>query len=400
MFGEIKRSSENLLLFGLVLLPFYELIIYLLMPNGKIPDWIDLRITKEYISIGLALTLTACAWAEAKRISCPNKWALFFLIFMFFNLSKSPIGFVQPVVDLSLLGSYTAEFKVFSFFLMFCSLASCQFSKETIDRILTVMFIGALLMSVYMILQALNLDQIFKPKPEYFASDVKGIRVGGFFGQPTLAVPFLAMSVPIAVYFKKYLAIVLLSVALILTKSDFAFASIALIALLYSIKTKRFIPLFIVASIAGAALLLLHPHKYFSGNGRFEVWVMILKDVFSGEMNGVPVRIGLFGAGLNNFGKVFTALHASAYTRAHNEFLQVLWCCGVVGEAIFLMIHYNVAKTALSIMKNPAVRTLSISLAVAIFCAMGTFVYQLGVYQFYIVAMAALIYQMKERVTA
>ena len=391
--------TKKILLLGLVLLPFYEFIIYILMPNGRIPEWIDLRITKEYIALGLALILTASAWLEVKKLECPNKWTLYFLIFLFFNLSKSPIAVVNPIVDLSLLGNYSAEFKVFAFFLMYCSLASCKFSKETIDRILFVILASALVMSGYMILQALNLDQIYKPKPEYFASEVKGLRVAGFFGQSTLAVPFLVMAIPLAVYFRGRLAVILLSGAALLTGSDFAVISLVALWFIYSHKSRNRLVfgVMVVLAIVYAKMFIIHDIYVFNDNGRFLVWKQILTDVFSGQINGVDVRIGLFGAGLNNFGEIFTALHTSAYTRAHNEYLQILWCCGVVGLGIFLMIHYDIFKAAFDSREDERIKPIVIALMMLILCSCGTFVMQLGVYQWYIIIFVGLIYQLKEK---
>jgi len=387
------------LLFGLVLLPFYEFIIYILMPAGRIPEWIDFRVTKEYIAIGLALIVTALVWKEVKKIECPNMWTLWFLVFMFFNLSKSPIAVANPIVDLSLLGRFSAEFKVFTFFLMFCTVSSIKFSDRFIEKIFFTLFVGAIVMSFYMILQALNLDQILKPKDAYLLGEVKGVRVAGFFGQPTLAVPYLLMGIPFAVYFKKIWGVIVIGIAALLTGSDFAIVGLALIFGIYSIGKKRMMVVSGIAFVGCLILYALKPDKLFFDNGRFLAWGMILEDVFSGKINGVDVRIGLFGAGLNNFGEMFTALHTSAYTRAHNEFLQVLWCCGVVGEAIFVMINFEVFKTAWSVVRDNRAKTLAISLVAIVFCSMGTFVFQLGAYQFFTVLIVALIYQLKNQNT-
>lgn len=385
--------TKKILLSGLVLLPFYELIIYLLMPAGKIPEWIDLRVTKEYIAVGLALILTTCIWQQIKKIECPNKWALFFLIFLFLNLSKTPIGVIAPIVDVSLLGNFSAEFKVFSFFLMFCSVASCRFSLKFFDEVLFLIFISAVVMGGYMVAQTLNLDQIYKPKPEYFNTDVTALKTAGFFGQPTLAVPFIVMAIPFAVYFRKTWGVIVLSIAALLTRSDFAIASLVALFVLYSIGKKKMMIVSGFIVIACVVAYFLKPYGLFNDNTRFTVWMQILRDVFSGEINGVEVRIGLFGAGLNNFGEIFTALHSSAYTRAHNEFLQILWCCGIVGEYIFLMINYDTFKTAFEKINDERMRAVLFSLITMVVCSMGTFVFQLGVYQFFVTLMAGLIYQ-------
>ena len=390
----ISNMSRKLLLSGLIFIPFYELIIYSILPSGKLPEWVDFRITKEYIAIGMALILTAWIWNSGKKISCPNKWMLFFLIFLWFNFSKTPIAVANPIVDLSLIGRYSAEFKVFSFFLMFCSLSSVRID---VKKIMRVIMMCSIVMAGYMILQSCNLDQIFKPKPEYFHTDVTALRVAGFFGQPTLTVGFIAMGIPLAIYFKNWFGVCLLTVAAMLTGSAFAVGSIVVLIAMYSFSSKKkwmiaFGCLLVASCIA---LYFLKPHDLFTDNGRFRVWTMILKDVFSGEINNAPVRIGLFGAGLNNFGEIFTALHTSAYTFAHNDYLQVLWCCGVTGLFLVLAIHYDVFKTAWQIRAIPEIKAVSFSLILLCFCACGTFVFQLGVYQVYVVVLASLIYQIK-----
>lgn len=391
------KITRIILISGLILLPYYEGILYILMPSGKIPEFIDLRQTKEYIALGLALALTVAAWLEVKKLECPNKWTLFFLMFLFFNLSKSPIGVVNPTVDVSLLGSYSAEFKVFAFFLMFCSLASCRFSQDFIDRILKTILMCAVVMSGYMILQACNLDQIYKPKPEYFISAVKSLRIAGFFGQPTLALPFLVMAIPFAVHFKNWPALGILSIAALLTGSDFAIISLVALWFIYSYYSKRrlIFGVLVIVGIVCVKMFFINDPQLFNDNGRFFVWGQILNDVFSGQINGVEVRIGMFGAGLNNFGKVFTALHQSAYTRAHNEYLQILWCCGVVGLGNFLMIHLDIFKTALLCRANKRMKPIISALIMLMLCSCGTFVWQLGAYQFYTAVLIALVYQIR-----
>ena len=388
--------TRKLLLSGIVLILFYEVIVWVLMPSGRIPEWINFRVTKEYIAVGLALFLTALIWLETGKLSCPNMWALFFLIFLFFNLSKSPIiGAGNDSVEVGVLGNFTAEFKVFSFFLMFCSIASARFDDKFIEEIILTIFLSGVVMSVYMILQAMNLDQIFKPKPEYFNTDVKALRVAGTFGQPTLAVPFLAMCIPLAVYSRSALGLIALMVlptAMLLTGSDFAFASLLLLTLLYSFRSKIFSYILTFTLLVIPALLFFKPLQFFNDNGRFNAWWLILGDVFSGEINGLPVRFGLFGAGLNNFA-LFRSFHETVFMHAHNEYLQVLWCGGVIGLALFLMIHIDIIQKAVDWISEKRIKAIFFSLLVVMLCSFGTFVMQLGAYQFLIVLMAGLIYQ-------
>lgn len=344
--------TRKVLLSGIILLLFYEAIIWFLMPSGRIPEWIDFRVTKEYTAVGLALFLTAFIWVDVGKLICPNKWALFFLIFLFFNLSKTPlIGVGNEGIEVGLLGNFSAEFKIFAFFLMFCAISSAKFSQELIDEILLTILISGIVMGFYMIVQSMNIDQIFRPKPEYFNTYVKGIRVAGTFGQPTLVVPFLAMCIPIAVYFGNPLAIPPILAAMILTGSDFTYLSVLFLGLLYSMRTRIF-PFLLTASVIAIPILMYFtPYRFFTDNGRFNAWGYLLKDVFSGEINGLPIRIGLFGAGFNNFG-LFRSFHDSAFMHAHNEYLQVLWCGGVVGLLIFLMIHFDVFKTVLKFLRG------------------------------------------------
>ena len=149
--------------------------------------------------------------------------------------------------------------------------------------------------------------------------------------------------------------------------------------------------------MAGAYMIFTHPAQYFNFNGRLEVWRQILQDIFTGQIQGVSAHIGMTGAGLGNFGTVFTALHSSPWTTAHNEYLQVLWTCGVIGLFIFLMIHVDIAKVAWLTSRYPGAPAVFLSLLMLAVCAMGTFVWNLGVYQFYTVVLVGLLYQIQRK---
>ncbi len=387
----------RLLIMGLVLLPFYEFFLYLLMPGAKVPEWIDMRVTKEYIAVGLAMALTLIVWIKKKRIECPNIWAAVFVGFLFLNLSKTPISVTNTIIDVSRMGSFPGEFKVLAFFMFFCAMTTMDIGRRQIRVILKTIYLCGMAMAVYMVIQALRLDQIYRPLPSSMIGAVKNPAVAGFFGQPTLAVPFLCLTAPIAVYFKEWIGLGLIAVAAVLTGSDFAIICLFLLLLLYSFRHRILFVLTGALMLPCLFLLIKHPAQYFRFSGRLEVWAQILKDVFTGQINNVTAHIGMTGAGINNFGSVFTALHSSPWTTAHNEYLQVLWTCGVIGFVIFLMIHIDVLKVAWMTDWVPASMALSLSILMLLVCAMGTFVFQLGVYQVYVIALVGLLYQIQKK---
>ncbi len=169
-----------------------------------------------------------------------------------------------------------------------------------------------------MIFQALHLDQVYRPLPTSQIGAVKNPAVSGTFGQPTLAVPFLALSLPLSVFFRRWWELAIIAVAIVLTGSDFALICLWFLLFLYSFRNKLLFCLTIPAAMAGVYMIFTHPAQYFNFNGRLSVWEQILKDVFTGQIQGVSAHIGMTGAGLNNFGTVFTALHSSPWTMAHN----------------------------------------------------------------------------------
>lgn len=386
---------KRLLLLGLVLLPFYEFFIYILIPGAKVPEWIDMRVTKEYIAVGLAIALTVTCFLEGNSISCPNKWAIIFIGFLFFNLSKSPINVSRETIDVARLGQFLAEFKIFSFFLMFCCISSTKLSNRFIKVALKTIYLSAVVMGIYMIMQALRLDQIYKPLPLDVTLAVKSPGVAGFFGQPTLAVPFLCSAIPLALFFKDLWSAGIIAVSSLLTGSDFAILSIVVVSVLYFLKNKWIIIVPFVLLGAGAYSKGLN---FFNDNGRLVVWKQILSDVFTGRINGVEAHIGMTGAGINNFSTFFTAIHQSPYTFAHNEYLQILWSCGIIGLGIFLMIHIDVIKTFNAIRKSEFFQPLALFLLVMCLCACGTFVWQLGIYQYFTVAILGIVYQLKRTI--
>lgn len=389
----------RVLLLGLVLIPFYELFLYLLMPGAKVPEWIDMRVTKEYLAVGLATTLTIVSWKKSKSLNCPNFWILAFVGFLFLNLSKTPIAVTNPIIEVARMGSFPGEFKVLIFFLFFCSMTTVNIGKRQMEIIFKTIYLSGVVMAVYMIIQALKLDQIYRPLSSVEIGQVKSPAVAGFFGQPTLSVPFLCLTIPFAVYFKKWIGVIVIAIGTLLTGSDFAIICLMVLTLVYSVKNRWLLLVAFASSLPVIYMMIKKTAHFFDFNGRLAVWGQILQDVFTGTINGVTAHIGMTGAGFSNFGVVFTALHQLPWSFAHNEYLHILWTCGCLGLAIFLMIHFDILKTIWQCRKSPEVIVLSMALLMLCVCACGTFVWQLGVYQFYTVVIVGLIYQIKKRLS-
>lgn len=388
----------RLLLAGLVLIPFFEAFLYLLIPGAKVPEWIDMRVTKEYLAVGMSMALTIISWIEYKALRCPNIWALAFIGFLFLNLSKAPIAVTSTVVEVARIGSFPGTFKAIVFFLLSCAIYTADIRGNQINAVIRAIGYGGAAMAFYMIIQALRLDQIYMPMT--LSPEVKSPAVAGFFGQPTLAVPYLSLSIPAIIHLKRWFLLGVVATAMLLTGSDFSVVCLIFLAVVYLVKHRKYIIATALIIVPSGVALLLSPHRpwnYLNFNGRIEVWKQIIQDVFSGQINGVSAHIGMTGAGLESFGTIFTALHRSPWTFAHNEYLQILWTCGVIGLAIFLMIHFDVFKTAWKKRDIPEVRVLSLSLLMLCVCACGTFVWQLGTYQYFSVVIAGLIYQIETR---
>ena len=388
--------------FGLILIPLYE-IIFRLFPNVRIVAG-DTRSHKELMAVALALFIGLLALYLGKMKPFRNKWLLFFIGLQMVTINLMPrIPLVINGTDNSGFWVWKPMFEVLCFLLMGIALASIEIKKRDIDNLLKIICFVMVIQAGYVILQSLGLDQFFRAKGIGVIGSVEFAERVGVLGQPTLVSPFIAMGIPIALYMRKFLFAAVMALAVCLTHSQVAIGAmvISLLAYVCLVRPKNFLfvcPLTLISVAVAFKTGLLNVN----GNGRFEAWKSIIHGILDTKISGYEgVDFSLFGHGLGSFPYLSPTLeganHMAKFTSAHNEYLEIWWCCGIFGVVLAVMaLGYIFIKGFKDTTeKLDYTRSLNIallcSLLVSSLCALGTFTWQLGAHAFYTVFFAGLI---------
>jgi len=390
-----KLNPKSLVIFGLITIPFYELLVYLSIPGVQMPALPDTRIPKEYVSLLLMIVISYSVMSIGSLKPILNKWILFFIGFAIFSAFKSP-AFMTSIGTKNFTGMWNYEpiFKMLVYFLGFMSITSLDWTKQEIGKVLKVMAYCAVAMSGYVIIQKLGLDQLFVTRSVNQSGWTPSPELAGMLGQSTLVASFIAVCFPAMIYIRTKLIVVAV-VALFFLNSDFAWVTVVFISvywLLYYRKGWIMIlwSMTILAVVIPFSVWCIDPDMMRIGHsGRFPVWKNVLIDIQSAPMNGVG-KFCWSGMGIGSFYFIFSLMHETKFQSAHNEYLEILWGTGIIGLGLFLMGCVWFIAHAYEI-ESREVKALSIIFASFLVSAMGTFIFQLPAHAFYVVVVLALL---------
>lgn len=361
---------KKLLVLSLIAIPFYEVLLYFFIPNRHMPMLPDMRFTKDFVSWISAITIGSTVLFFHGFKAMKPKWIYVFLIFLVYNIFKAPGSFENVSgVNFSGMWNYQPALKCFVFFFLFCGISSIEWKQKQVNLIYKVIMWCGVVASALMIMQRFGIDQIFT------IADARATnaQMGGPVGQPTLSAPFVVMTIPFAIYFKKYIYVFLMCCCVILSESAFAIAGMCLIPFVF-LKNKSRYALFLC--LCAALVYFLKP-DLFESNGRFDFWPIVWKSFLVNKMHYT-------GAGIGSFKYLFAVANNRLAYQAHNEYLQILWTMGIIGTGVFFMIVKDFWKHA-------NVHLKAVILPVLFIC-LGTFPLQLAVFQFYLTVLAGLSY--------
>ncbi|MDD4412700.1 MAG: O-antigen ligase family protein [Patescibacteria group bacterium] len=140
----------------------------------------------------VVLILVRCFLLQ--KIIIPKNFANLFLLFSFLSITISLLFSKDPLT--SFLGLYERQqgvFSLYNYFLFSFALAIFIDSKEKVIQVLKIIVAGAILPTVYGLMQALNLD------PEPWSGDQS--RIFSAFGQPNFFAHYLIMVILPTAYF-------------------------------------------------------------------------------------------------------------------------------------------------------------------------------------------------------
>ena len=398
---------KKLLIGGLIIIPFITgLHLDPVMPffrHGIIS-------IKSIISLIIAclIILYSIYYGQSK----PFKYKLF--LGLLFYLIVSPL-YAPPYIELykgyniSGFWSYKPLLEILIYSGMIIVLSGIRIEHKEFNRILKVMMWCGSVMAGYIVLQYLKLEQLYIMRDvgqSELAGGPTNPHIFGFVGNGTLAAAFITICIPICLYFKKWIHLIIMFLAVCLTKSQVAIVGSILSASFFGIKH---FGLSLQSILICMFLLFLLPIGYqkIQDNGRFSVWKQIVKDWYSpfeiyeitDDMEEDEIKYismlnkrkqVLTGKGLGSFKYIFSDRHKTIFKQAHNEFLEILDNIGMVGLGLVLA---NIIFIFYMLRIGTGLDTVLLSCFVAsCLCAAGTFIWQVEPTRFYSVSICGLLY--------
>ena len=376
---------------GIILVPFYD-IIFRAMP------YLDIYLSgtrpqREIISLWIALFIAIRGLYTGNIKAINDKWLLIFLGFMFilnFQFGRGMLFAINGVQSNS-FWLWKPMFHSIVYFLAYLTIINTDFSEKQINSIVKTIAISGIVMAVYVCLQAFGIDQFFATQP--FAlnpqNPVHNPHMAGTLGQPTIVAPFIALCLPFLLYKKWNIWAIFCIFVLFLIDSQVASAACILSLCVYCYLKKPQSWIVIAIMLSGAALFLCLNPSYIGDSGRFGTWSQIILDWSGTPFEGA--KIAITGAGIGSFQYLFHATNKTVFYQAHNEYIELLYSCGIIGLSLFMAVLFNIFSRAYKVYRRYADKRMSLmvalisSFACICLCAGGTFIWQLGVYRIYTV---------------
>lgn len=386
-----------LLPLSLVVIPFYELILYLFMPGRSMPSFGDMRVTKDFVMMAFASTIGVVVLWKYGFKPFKDKWLLAFMVFLVWNIFKIPNALI-PISGVNVNGiwNHWPAYQSIVLFLFFLGLINvpylaCDRIKQSLYN---VMAICGAVMSVYMIIQFIGMDQVMHTHGVEILGSTKAPKIGGTIGQPTLCAPFILATIPLMILRRHWVSIGLACIAVCLSQSSTAFVVLFLLGIAWAgyadkqmAKKMAIFAGFLVICVITAAFSMKWT-GIFSDNGRFVVWQQSWNDITSN------INLGLTGAGIGAYKFLFALKRGNTWYAAHNDYLQLLWTCGLIGTGLIGMFIYNFIKDAIKVIDRE-IYFLLLSIFALMLSALTSFVFQLAVYQYYFIVLLGLIYSLR-----
>lgn len=378
----------------------------------------DSRTPKEIFAFSAVLVIVLYAFHNGLFKKFNNIWALLFVGFCWLSLLMAPafpkfvlaylegdvaahritaIGLL-PDRPVSGMWMFKPVLFIFLYFIYMTVIASIDLTREKINSYLKMMMYCGMAMALYIFIQKAGMDQFFGFVSKSYNPDIQALKepaLGGFMGQSTIVSPFIAMTVPLAVYFRKYLLTALMSVAVVLTLSKMAIGALALGMIPYILLSKHLIhKLFGIIVIVAVALTItafINTNKdgietklsQFS-SGRSAIWPVMFKDIITPQADGR--KHAVTGLGPGSFSFVFSSTHRNRWWQAHNEPLEALYNFGIIGVMMLSLAVYNMISHLRSF-RDELILTLLRCLLIVLLCSLGTFSLQIAPIYLYVLTM-------------
>lgn len=390
---------ERIIALGLIITPFITI-------RGQ-----DIKELKSMLTLVFMLALGLLSVYKGSFKALKNKWALLFILFMWLCIMLAPkSGVMMFNMDLGDFWSWKPFTYILVYFLGIWAIASYEFKKEDLNKVLEVAVWCGFIMAVYCLIQILHLDQFFMKDPHSMGHE--RWRIGGTLGHPTFVSAYIGVFVPIAIYLKRWGKAIFMGLMIFIIQSQVSIGAFLISSLfLLWIKRPRWVIPIIISFILICGIVKVAKPNYIRDSGRLFEWKRITKDIIKPENDAQ--RYPLTGKGLGSFYYTYHIVHSTpeepnkcSLFQAHNEFLEVWYNCGLIGLGLLLMAIWTMIKQNLNFKKyfqgNETINLRTCLVASFIFSAVnacGTFCWQLGGCMFAIAVVVGLLHN-KEIINA
>ena len=276
-----------------------------------------------------------------------NKWVVIFLLYCLFAQWQAPKPEVVFYgVDVGNFYIWKHLFIWLSFYLGFSAVSQ---NKLDIDGVIDCMVYMGLISAIHCMVQFFGLHQFYQCIREN-ASVVH--RVTGFLGNSNLVAPYIGMIVPLALYRKKYIVAVILSIGVIASYSLMGIGTLVavLIAILfYRFKWTRW---FIAIGVISSITFLIYDYqaqvfgfRIFDDSGRIRQWNNIISCATQPFITGKTYFCT--GFGIDSFKFMYHTFSplGNNVIEAHNEYLELFYELGLYGIILFTTMFFFIFKS-------------------------------------------------------
>lgn len=363
--------SKLIALVGLAVIPFIAI-------AGH-----DLRELQLVLAMGIALS-SALVWIKQKGLGrVSNTPALLFLGYIWLSTMLAPKpGLSIGGMDIGYFWSWKPLYMISVMFLFMSSVASWRISGRTLEKIFNVISWSGVVMSIFVYLQAMGIDQFFVADPT--AMPHEQWNLAGTLGHPSFVATWLAITAPFALSYKSKIKFIIICGAVCLTMSMIGMGSlIAGFAVYWGVKSVRRTRLvllwttLVVVFLISAWVNVPSTHKHLTASGRIPQWIQVIKDINT-PLPGTNVKYPITGRGLGSFYYVYHTEHNNRFFQAHNEYLETAYNVGIVGLILLVMAIGRTIRPYMTPCPMRYKRILIGAFCASLVGAGGLFIWQMG----------------------
>ena len=366
----------------------------------------DIRELKSALAFVVMLIIGLICAYKGQMKAFKNKFVLIFIGYIWLSIMLSPSsGVTMAGNPLMQFWSWKPFTYILAYFMGIWAISSYEFTTDDLRRILRAIMWCGVSMSIFALLQFFNLDQFFRSNGQTHNQ----WNLVGTLGHPTFVSSFIAMTVPIAIYRKRYLVALVIFISVCMIQSMVAIGAMV-ISLLFLLGNRNkicgIITILLLISTISGVLYINHAKPDYiikNSSGRFNEWPDVLREVnrtIRPEKDAKLQKYPITGRGIGSFYYTYYMIKWSdrrakcAFRQAHNEYFELLYNNGIVGLILFLlaigfMFYINIGINWYRSCLLASFLCIGIS-------AGGLFVWQLGAHMLFTAIIVGLLHNSKD----